>query len=135
MALNELGNISKGSNGVAFLVAAGIVYEIIAANCSSPQTTELNAKQRAETLMKWVNMGLAQSALFVGAAAVMDKDHRIAIVAGGVIAGAVMYASYAHAKQAGLASPEPATENWNASGTIDQAAVGGATAALVSSAI
>src|ERR1700735_4797098 len=107
MALNELGNIAKGSNGVAFLVSAGIVYEIIAANCSSPQTTELNAKQRADTLMKWVNVGLGQSAIFIGAAAIMDKDHRVAIVSGGVIAGGIMYASYAHAKQAGLASPEP----------------------------
>ena len=135
MAMNELGNITKGGNGVAFLVSAGIVYEIVAACCSSPQTTELNAKQRAETLMKWVKIGLGQGALFVGAAAIMDKQHRTAIVAGGITAGAIMYASYAHAKQAGLASTKPGTEDWETNNTVDQAAIGGTAAALVSSAI
>ena len=48
------------SDGIAFLVSAGIVYEIIAAACSSPQTTEINAGTRADTLMKWVHIGLAQ---------------------------------------------------------------------------
>jgi hypothetical protein len=98
--------------GVPFLVAAGIVYEIIAANCSSPQTTELNAAQRATTLMKWVNIGMVQSALFVVIAASADRRHAKPIVAGGALAAALMYVSYAHGKAAGLASGEPPTENW-----------------------
>ena len=98
------------SSGVAFLVSAGIVYEIIAANCSSPQTTELNAKHRAETLMKWVNIGVVQSVLFVGIAAMIDRRHAKAIVAGGGLAGVIMYVSYLHGRSAGLASNAPVTE-------------------------
>lgn len=91
-----------GSDGIAFLVSAGIVYEIIAAACSSPQTTEINAGSRAGTLMKWVHLGIGQSAAFVTVAAVIDRKHRKAIIAGGVAAGALMYAQYAHARSAGL---------------------------------
>ena len=101
-----------GSNGVAFLVSAGIVYEIIAAACSSPQTTEINASVRADTLMKWVHIGLAQAAFFVVIAAAVDAQHRTAIVTGGVLAGGIMYGQYVHAKQAGLANPGPATESY-----------------------
>jgi uncharacterized membrane protein len=96
--------------GVAFLVSAGIVYEIIAAACSSPQTTEINADTRADTLMKWVHLGLAQAVLFVAAAAAIDKENRGAIILGGATAGALMYGQYSHAKRAGLASAEPPTE-------------------------
>lgn len=98
------------SNGIAFLVSAGIVYEIIAAACSSPQTTEINAKTRADTLMKWVNIGIGQAAIFVLAAAVIDQRHSGPILAGGVLAGILMYVQYVHARTAGLRSDEPATE-------------------------
>jgi hypothetical protein len=97
--------------GVAFLVSAGIVYEIIAAACSSPQTTEINAATRADTLMKWVNLGLAQAALFVGAAAFLDERNRWAIVTGGGVAAALMYGQYWHAKRAGLESDLGGTES------------------------
>jgi len=98
------------SDGIAFLVSAGIVYEIIAAACSSPQTTEINAKSRSETLMKWVNIGVGQAAIFVIAAAVIDKKHSSPILAGGVLAAVLMYVQYVHAKAAGLRSDEPGTE-------------------------
>lgn len=100
------------SDGIAFLVSAGIVYEIIAAACSSPQTTEINASTRAGTLMKWVNIGLAQAALFVVLAAMWDKRHRTAIVAGGGLAAGLMWYQYDHAMKAGLASNEPGTETY-----------------------
>jgi hypothetical protein len=103
--------LGSGSDGVAFLVSAGIVYEIIAAACSSPQTTEINAKTRSETLMKWVNLGIGQASVFVVAAAVIDKRHAAPILAGGVLAGVLMYVQYVHAKQAGLRSAEPGTED------------------------
>ena len=100
----------NAGGGVAFLVSAGIVYEIIAAACSSPQTTEINASTRADTLMKWVHIGLVQAALFVGVAAYFDQVHRREIIAGGVAAGVLMYGQYLHARAAGTASPEPGTE-------------------------
>src|SRR5580658_1436954 len=96
-------------DGIAFLVSAGIVYEIIAAACSSPQTTEINASSRAATLMKWVHIGLVQAALFVTAAAIFDRRHRTEIIAGGTAAGILMYGQYLHARTAGLASSEPGT--------------------------
>jgi hypothetical protein len=99
-----------GRNGTAFLVSAGIVYEIIAAACSSPQTTEINANARAATLMKWVNIGLVQAVAFVVIAAVMDERHRGEILAGGTLGAVLMYGSYVHAKAAGLAAPGPVTE-------------------------
>jgi hypothetical protein len=102
---------TSNSDGIAFLVSAGIVYEIIAAACSSPQTTEINASTRADTLMKWVHIGLAQAAVFVAAAAIFDKTHRRPIIAGGVIAGVMMWAQYIHAREAGLKSGAPGTES------------------------
>lgn len=99
-----------GDNGVAFLVSAGIVYEIIAAACSSPQTMEINAARRGPTLMKWVHLGVAQSAGFVVLAALIDPAHAPAIFAGGVLAGGLMYAQYRHAYSAGMGSSLPGTE-------------------------
>jgi hypothetical protein len=102
--------ISTDGSGVPFLVSAGIMYEIIAAACSSPQTTEINAASRAGTLMKWVHLGIGQGALFIAAAAWFDPGHRRAIIAGGGAAAVLMYAQYLHARAAGLASTEPGTE-------------------------
>ena len=101
----------SGGPGVPFLVSAGIVYEIIAANCSSPQTTEINADTRANTLMKWVRLGNWQAVGFVAVAAAIDRPHAMAIIAGGGLAMGVMYFAYVHAKEAGLASCEPGTES------------------------
>lgn len=102
----------SGSDGIAFLVSAGIVYEIIAAAASSPQTTEINASTRAKTLMKWVHLGLAQSALFVGAAAFFDRKHARPIIIGGVLAAAILEASYIHARDAGIKNGGPGTESY-----------------------
>lgn len=102
---------NKGT-GIAFLVSAGIVYEIIAAACSSPQTTEINASTRADTLMKWVHLGLVQSALFIAAAAWFDEKNRFAIIAGGSSAGVLMYGQYVYAKRCGLASDLEGTEDY-----------------------
>lgn len=96
---------------LAFMVSAGIVYEIIAAACSSPQTTEINAGARADTLMKWVKIGLLQSAVFVAIAAWLSKTPG-AVIAGGALAGGAMWVSYVHAKKAGLAEGGPGTESY-----------------------
>jgi hypothetical protein len=92
------------------MVSAGLVYEIIAAACSSPQTTEINAATRADTLMKWVLVGMAQAAIFVLIATAMDKDKWPSLLGGG-LAGGMLWASYAHAKAAGLANGGPTTES------------------------
>ena len=69
MAAMEL----SGSWGVAFLVSAGIMAEITAKACSSPQTLEINAQMRAPTLWKWVTIGLLEGTARVGVAALVDK--------------------------------------------------------------
>lgn len=111
MAVEGLGGDSKG---IAFLVSAGVMYEIIAAACSSPQTTELNAAARADTLMKWVHIGVAQGLLFVGLAALYDRKEAVPILAGGTLAAVLLYAQYVHARSSGLASGGPPTETYPA---------------------
>jgi hypothetical protein len=96
-------------NAITFMVSAGLVYEIIAAACSSPQTAEINADRRAGTLMKWVKIGLAQAALFVALAAWLDSEHWPAIL-GGALAAGLMWWSYVYAKRSGLRSGAPGTE-------------------------
>jgi len=98
-------------NAVTFMVSAGLVYEIIAAACSSPQTTEINASVRADTLMKWVKIGLGQAAVFVAIAVYLDEDRWPALAGGGLAAGA-MWLSYVHAKKAGIANGGPVTETY-----------------------
>jgi len=100
-----------GNRAVTFLVAAGAVFEIIAAFCSSPQTAELNAHARAETLMKWVNIGLLVALLFVLIAMALDEEKWPTLLGGG-LAGAVLYSAYAYAKKSGLQSPLPGTEQY-----------------------
>lgn len=109
MAIEGLGS---GSNGVAFLVSAGVVYEIMAAACSSPQTAELNAKKRAPTLMKWVHIGLAQSILFIGLAMLFDPKMAKPILVGGGLGGTLMYSQYWYARACGLNSDEEGTEQY-----------------------
>jgi hypothetical protein len=108
----DVASAMKGGGGVAFLVSAGIVYEIIAAACSSPQTTEINASSRADTLMKWVHIGIGQAAVFVIIAAYLERKHRVEIIAGGILAAGLMYAQYVHARNAGLSSNAPGTESY-----------------------
>lgn len=106
----DVGSALKGGGGVAFLVAAGLVLEQVAASCSSPQTAEINAHSRAKTLMKWVHMGLGNALLFVIIAAMIDPKHAPHILGGGFLAGGAMYWQYRHGLKCGLRSTEPGTE-------------------------
>lgn len=96
---------------IEFMTASLLVYGAIAAACSSPQTTELNAAKRSDTLIKWVNIGILQAGLLVGVAATIAK-HPKAVLAGGTITAAIMYASYMHAKSAGLKNAGAPTESY-----------------------
>ena len=107
----DMGALGNGNNSVEFMVAAGLVFEVIAAACSSPQTTELNASARADTLMKWVMIGMIMSAVFVLVAAAMSPKKWPPLLGGGM-AGAMMWTAYAHAKSAGLKNGGPATEHY-----------------------
>jgi len=106
------GDDGAGFSGPAFLIAATLTYDAIAKACSSPQTAELNADKRAGTLMKWVNIGLAEAAGLVIFAAAIDRRHRLEILLGGGIAAGITYAEYLHAKKSGLQNPGTPTESW-----------------------
>ena len=110
MAESGAGRMLGGTWSESFMESAILVYAIVAAACSSPQTAEINAGTRSTTLMKWVKLGLGQSALFLVVAAVAS-DHPSAVLSGGFLAGGVMWASYMHANRSGLASDAPGTES------------------------
>lgn len=107
----DMGALGNGNRSVEFMVAAGLVFEVIAAACSSPQTTELNASARADTLMKWVMIGMVMSAVFVMIAAALSPEKWPPLLGGG-LAGAMMWTAYAHAKSAGLKNGGPPTERY-----------------------
>lgn len=95
--------------GIAFLG----VKDIYSADNSSPQTTELNAKKRAPTLMKWVNIAAIESAgvVFLLTAAAPPGHKRWPFL-GGALALAVTYGQYLYAKDCGLRSVEDGTEDY-----------------------
>ena len=83
---------NTGSDGVLFGVSAALVFQIFSATNSSPQTTELFAKERSSTLMKWVRRGLVTSIGFVAIMAWRTKS--LWPIFGGGAAGASMYWMY-----------------------------------------
>jgi hypothetical protein len=97
--------------GVAFLEGCNTMANITAKACSSPQTAEINAHSRAETLMKWVNIGMTEGAVLVVVAALISPEVGFAFVAGALAEGVITYVEYRHAKAAGLASTKPGTES------------------------
>jgi hypothetical protein len=102
-----------GSTTTAIKVAvyAELVYTVISASCSSPQTAEINATARAGTLMKWVYIGLAQGAGFGILGAILDNQRWPPLLGSG-LAMAALYGQYRHALRSGLDNPGPPTETY-----------------------
>lgn len=100
----------KGSGwAITIAISIMLMYDVMSTTNSSPQTTEINAKERADTLMKWVKLGLLQGGGLIVLIAIVDDDHWPPLLGGG-IAGALLWAQYVHAKNSGLESSEPGTE-------------------------
>jgi hypothetical protein len=106
---------SLGSqDAIAFGVAADLTYTVFGATNSSPQTTELFASDRADTLMKYVKLGALQAAVLIGVMTFRSASGgggmRRAFwpAAGGVLTGTMMWLMYAHALKAGDGKPPPA---------------------------
>ena len=99
--------------GLAFLGGAMAMADLMAKAVSSPQTHYLNAKGgRAESSGMWVKVGLAEGALFVAIAAIIDPRNRKAFLAGGILEGLITWYEYGYATKAGLANAEAPTEDW-----------------------
>jgi hypothetical protein len=104
----------SATKGIAFIVSYGAVCEVIAKVNSSPQTTELNAEKRAPTLLKWVHLGMAESALVVLIAVSFEKkEYRMPFLVGGALGMAITEAEYLYAKKCGLENVGPPTEDWD----------------------
>jgi hypothetical protein len=101
-----------GDPAVKVAVYATLMYDIISATNSSPQTTEINANKRANTLMKWVHLGIVQGLLFVAIGVYLDKDRWPPLMGGG-LAAVILYAQYRYALQSGLDYPGETTEAVN----------------------
>ena len=100
--------------GIAFLG----VKDIYSADNSSPQTTEINAKHRAPTLMKWVNIaGVESAGLILVLTATAPPGHKRWPVLGGLLSLIITYGQYLYAKACGLASVEDGTETFGSPAT------------------
>lgn len=101
------------TDGPALAVYAAVVYDVISATNSSPQTTEINAKARASTLMKWVHIGLVQAGFFMFMAFLAEPARKKwRPIVGGGIAMILLWCQYVYAKACGVKSQEPPTENY-----------------------
>jgi hypothetical protein len=108
----SLENLGRSATwGIAFLVAVEVVATIVAKAVSSPQTTELNPV-RANTLMKWVNIGVVEAAVIIAVAVYVDRRNIKPIVYGALTEGAITYAEYLYARKCSLVSDEPGTETY-----------------------
>lgn len=111
--------MARGETDAAVIgVSAAVMYDVISATNSSPQTTEINAKARSHTLMKWVKLGIAQGTLFIVIMMLAEppgKKWRPFV--GGGLAGVLLWCQYIHAKNAGLQSTEEPTEQYG-NGTV-----------------
>jgi membrane protein required for beta-lactamase induction len=107
--------MSGSDPAVTLAIYAALTYDIISATNSSPQTTELNAAARAETLMKWVKLGLAQAALFalIGVAIEVARKQPIwPPLLGAGVAGGLLWVQYIHARNSGVNSTLAPTEHY-----------------------
>lgn len=98
MARTEVDAVSFG---VTFLG----VKDIYSADNSSPQTTEINAKRRVATLMKWVNIAAVESfALILLMTSAAPKGHKRWPLMGGLTSLIITYGQYLYAKSCGMKS-------------------------------
>lgn len=100
----------RRSWAILLAVYATFALDVFSTFTSSPQTTELNAAARADTLMKWVTIG---TLVAIGGGAVGSWTSRSAwpLISTTVVAGA-MWWTYDHAKRAGLENGGPTTESY-----------------------
>ena len=100
-------------DAVAFGVTFLGVKDIYSADNSSPQTTEINAKHRVATLMKWVNIAAVESiALILLMTSAAPRGHKKWPFLGGVTSLVITYSQYLYAKKCGMQSTEKGTEDF-----------------------
>ena len=108
------GGLGKTGRMLTVAVAAEMVYQLVGANLSSPQSNELNAGASAPTIRKWVNLTNGEAIAWIVFLCVLDDSLWPAL--GGGLAGGGMFLKYRHAIKSGLASGEAGTENYSTGG-------------------
>lgn len=100
-------NEAHGGSIVAILIGvwATFALDVFSTLNSSPQTTELFAKDRYDSLMHWVKIGSAV-AIGGGALAMLTSKKIWPLVATVIVAGGMYYA-YTHATERGMDQPPP----------------------------
>ena len=113
--------VRAATAAVAFGVYADLAYNTYSATNSSPQTTELFAGERLDSLWKYVKLGHLQ-ALAIGLFGSF-LDRTLWPLLGTVTVGGIMHVMYAHAVKTGqqLARPSNAA---NLGGAGNGATVG-----------
>lgn len=97
--------VKNAAAAALFGIYADLAYNTYSATNSSPQTTELFAGEREETLWKYVIIGHAQ-ALGIGVfGSVLAKN--LWPLAGCVAVGVIMHCMYRHAVRAGQDKQRP----------------------------
>ena len=101
--------LGKTTTAILVGVWATFALDVFSTLNSSPQTTEINASKRADTLMKWVWIGFAV-AVGGGVAATVVSRKPWPLISTLAVAGG-MVALYLHAKKSGLRNGGASTED------------------------
>jgi hypothetical protein len=100
-------------NGTAAAILLGVwatfALDVFGSMNSSPQTTEINAARRADTLMKWVYMADAMAIGGGAIASIMSK--KLWPLLGTVGVSLLFTFLYMHAKKSGLENGGLSTES------------------------
>lgn len=110
MPLTDMVVNGHGGRMLKVAVSAELVYQLVGANMSSPQTAELNAAARAPTIGKWVTLTNVEAAGWTILLCILDGTLWPAL--GGVVAGVGMAIKYRYAINSGLTSKAPGTEHY-----------------------
>jgi hypothetical protein len=90
-----------------FGIYADLAYNLYSATNSSPQTTELFAGERSQTLWKYVIVGHVQAVALGAFGSFLSR--KLWPLIGTLTIGAVMHGLYRHALKAGQSQARPST--------------------------
>lgn len=107
-------NANSASRAITVGVFAALAYDVTSANLSSPQTFELNSKQRAPTLMKWLRMNCVEALAWGGFGSVLEGN--LWPLVGTSMGVASMWLKYRYAVASGQRSGQPDMENTQTGG-------------------
>lgn len=97
--------VRAATAAISLGVYADLAANMYSATNSSPQTTELFAGERSETLWKYVIIGHVQAVVFGLIGSILDRS--LWPLIGTLSIGAIMHGMYSHALAAGRGKAKP----------------------------